>query len=256
MKCRLWPTHASAHNNLATLLPQDSPEAEKHLRAALAAHPHHPRAHFNLAGILNRRGERAAAVGLLRRAIDLEPNFPEPHSLLGSIYAEELNASAEGSHPTFTTEGNLPENATLHQKFLSDRARSLHKRAVSLDPLNGDFRNNFGVYLEQVGDLQGAAFQYVKAVELSDHSGASASSGVLSIALLNGSRVFCLLSRSLEAELMWSKLTAIRPDIAARERAKSPTLWRECFAGNQNPDSPRVATIDLAAQQARSASNQ
>lgn len=46
----LWPEHASAHNNLGTLLP-DQDEAEAHFKAALTINPFHPRAHFNLANI-------------------------------------------------------------------------------------------------------------------------------------------------------------------------------------------------------------
>lgn len=49
----LWPDHASAHNNLGTLLCElsEMDEAERHFKAALAINPFHPRAHFNLANI-------------------------------------------------------------------------------------------------------------------------------------------------------------------------------------------------------------
>ena len=45
---RLWPDHASAHNNLGTLL-NDTQEAESHFIEALRAHPQHAHASYNLA---------------------------------------------------------------------------------------------------------------------------------------------------------------------------------------------------------------
>lgn len=72
---RLWPTYASAHNNLATVLLARAEEqqeqehrlgnrkggggnserlsivreAERHFWMAIQSHPHHVRAHYNLA---------------------------------------------------------------------------------------------------------------------------------------------------------------------------------------------------------------
>lgn len=44
---RLWPSYASAHNNLGTLL--DSPEmAEQHFLAAIRYSSEHINAHYNL----------------------------------------------------------------------------------------------------------------------------------------------------------------------------------------------------------------
>jgi hypothetical protein len=43
---RLWPTYASAHNNLGTLTAGD--QAEKHFLAAIQAQPGHVNAHYNL----------------------------------------------------------------------------------------------------------------------------------------------------------------------------------------------------------------
>lgn len=43
---RLWPTYASAHNNLGTLTVGD--QAEQHFLAAIHAQPSHVNAHYNL----------------------------------------------------------------------------------------------------------------------------------------------------------------------------------------------------------------
>lgn len=43
---RLWPSYASAHNNLGTLTAGD--QAERHFLAAIHAQPSHVNAHYNL----------------------------------------------------------------------------------------------------------------------------------------------------------------------------------------------------------------
>lgn len=45
---RLCPTHASAHNNLGTVV-TSAFEAEKHFRKAINLNLHHAAAHYNLA---------------------------------------------------------------------------------------------------------------------------------------------------------------------------------------------------------------
>lgn len=44
---RLWPSYASAHNNLGTLV-QSATEAEAHFLAAIKYSPNHVNAHYNL----------------------------------------------------------------------------------------------------------------------------------------------------------------------------------------------------------------
>lgn len=44
---RLWPSYASAHNNLGTLL-SEAEDAEQHFMAAIRISPGHVNAHYNL----------------------------------------------------------------------------------------------------------------------------------------------------------------------------------------------------------------
>lgn len=44
---RLWPSYASAHNNLGTLL-SEAEHAEQHFMAAIRISPGHVNAHYNL----------------------------------------------------------------------------------------------------------------------------------------------------------------------------------------------------------------
>ncbi|GLH13064.1 Uncharacterized protein GBIM_17712 [Gryllus bimaculatus] len=48
---RLWPTYASAHNNLGTLMTATE-DAEGHFLAAIRYSPNHVNAHYNLGQVL------------------------------------------------------------------------------------------------------------------------------------------------------------------------------------------------------------
>lgn len=52
---RLWPTYASAHNNLGTLM-HSAPEAEVHFQSAISISPNHVNAHYNLGQVYRYEG--------------------------------------------------------------------------------------------------------------------------------------------------------------------------------------------------------
>ena len=61
-------------------------EAEQSLREALQYDGQLPQPHYQLARVLEMRGELEAAATELNRAATLRPDYPEPHLLLGRIY--------------------------------------------------------------------------------------------------------------------------------------------------------------------------
>jgi hypothetical protein len=65
---QLYPRHASACNNLGTLVDDDA-EAEIWYRKALEISPNHARAHFNLGNLKNKQGKKDEAERLLRESI-------------------------------------------------------------------------------------------------------------------------------------------------------------------------------------------
>ena len=73
---RLWPTYASAHNNLGTLTVGD--QAEQHFLAAIHAQPGHVNAHYNL--------------GQLYRSVDNRFHFAKE---AGSTWDPKLIGSIE-----------------------------------------------------------------------------------------------------------------------------------------------------------------
>ncbi|XP_050292837.1 protein O-mannosyl-transferase TMTC1-like isoform X2 [Anthonomus grandis grandis] len=71
---KLWPTYASAHNNLGTILRNDY-EAEMHFLAAIKYAANHVNAHFNLGQLYRKNNKTTESEQMLKRCIHLEPKF-------------------------------------------------------------------------------------------------------------------------------------------------------------------------------------
>ncbi|KAM7286678.1 hypothetical protein ISCGN_030443 [Ixodes scapularis] len=172
---RLWPDHASAHNNLGAVL-SSSREAERHFRHALRINPNHPGAHFNLANLFSKRGNQQLARTLLERAVELEPDFCEAYSSLAALAADQ---------------GSLA------------RAESLHRMALRSDPRNADARNNYGTFLQTQGRVEEAVRQYQRALELQPNH---------TVALLNAARSLRSMKLNREAESLYKRALAVQQD--------------------------------------------
>ncbi|KAH9366746.1 hypothetical protein HPB48_020887 [Haemaphysalis longicornis] len=165
---RLWPEHASAHNNLGTLM--TSPEdAEHHYRQALRINPSHPGAHYNLATLCNNRGEDKLAEMLLWRAVELDPDFCEAYSLLATLAGDHGSTS---------------------------QSEKLHRLALTSDPRNADARNNYGMFLQAQGRSEEAVMQYQRALELQPNHTA---------ALLNAARSLRSMKLNIQAESVYKR---------------------------------------------------
>ncbi|XP_067137784.1 protein O-mannosyl-transferase TMTC1-like isoform X2 [Centruroides vittatus] len=172
---RLWPDHASAHNNLGTLL-NDTDKAEQHFKIALQIDPWHPRAHFNLANLYSKRGQQDIAVKLLCRAIELDSNFVGAYSALASLYAEQGK---------------------------KDEAEKLHLLALSLDPENADCFNNYGAFLQKTGRIDEAVKQYQKAIAIDPNH---------TVALVNAAKTLKSMKHNVEAEDLYNRALTIQED--------------------------------------------
>ncbi|VVC91113.1 unnamed protein product [Leptidea sinapis] len=75
---RLWPSYASAHNNLGTLV-MASGRAEHHFLQALKYNRDHVNAHYNLAKLYRKKNRIADALKMLERCIALEPRFVQAY---------------------------------------------------------------------------------------------------------------------------------------------------------------------------------
>jgi Flp pilus assembly protein TadD len=141
------PESAGPHNNLGNLLREDGrlADAERELRAALAADPRHAGAHGNLALVLQATGRTDEAERVLLDGIALAPDAATLHSNLGNVYFRR---------------DDLPH------------ALAAYQQAVALDPEHADAHNNLGSVLFRLGRLEEAERQYRIALSLKPDSAA------------------------------------------------------------------------------------
>ncbi|KAH7964552.1 hypothetical protein HPB51_027209 [Rhipicephalus microplus] len=168
----LWPNHASAHNNLGTVL-TSAEESEQHFRYALNVNANHPGAHFNLANIYSKQGQKDVARALLERAVELDPDFCEAYSSLAALMAEK---------------GDLAE------------AERLHQMALRSDDRNADARNNYGTFLQSHGRAEEAMAQYEQALDIQQNH---------TVALLNAARSLHSMNLNMQAERLYKRSDSI-----------------------------------------------
>ncbi|GLG98621.1 LOW QUALITY PROTEIN: Uncharacterized protein GBIM_05239, partial [Gryllus bimaculatus] len=83
---RLWPTYASAHNNLGTLMTATE-DAEGHFLAAIRYSPNHVNAHYNLGQVYRKENRTLDAVRMLERCVRLDAGYTPAYLLLTKLYS-------------------------------------------------------------------------------------------------------------------------------------------------------------------------
>ncbi|CAG0883981.1 unnamed protein product [Darwinula stevensoni] len=139
---RLWPSYASAHNNLATLLENET-QAEFHYILALKYHPDHPNALINLSRLkrctrasfvpYRKQGDLVTALELMKRispedkAKDSEEDLLQRnHSQSGIRNSEEIYV-----HVDEVPSGNREMNVTLKDPAYLDPFQDALRTALS-----------------------------------------------------------------------------------------------------------------------------
>ncbi|XP_071831063.1 protein O-mannosyl-transferase TMTC1-like isoform X2 [Apostichopus japonicus] len=135
---RLYPNHASAHNNLGTLLTTEQ-EKEFHLQEALRIDSFHVSAHVNLAMLRSDQGDQSLALTHLKQAVYIDPGNYEAISNMASI---------------------------LTSQEVFEEAEIYHRKAMTLQPRNADVVNNYGVFLLKTARFAEAMFYFDKTLAL------------------------------------------------------------------------------------------
>ncbi|RZF48943.1 hypothetical protein LSTR_LSTR003019 [Laodelphax striatellus] len=86
---RLWPSYASAHNNLGTLMTEGL-DAESHFLAAIRHSPGHVNAHYNLGQVYRRMNRSEEAVFMLERCLRLNAGYTPAYLLLAKLHSGPL----------------------------------------------------------------------------------------------------------------------------------------------------------------------
>jgi len=113
-------------------------DAETFYRATIRGNPGCWMAYNNLAGALIARGQTGEARGLIERALELKPDYPEAHNNLGLVLAAEGRTGEAIAH---------------------------YRAALQLDPAYAEAHNNLGFALAGRGEIDEAIAQYRKALE-------------------------------------------------------------------------------------------
>jgi Flp pilus assembly protein TadD len=130
-------------------------------------------ARFNLASVLEKRGDLAGAVAQMRETVRIRPRFALAHSELGQLLAR--SGQPEEALPELRTAVSLrPDLAEAYIRLGSvlgalgrnDQAAVAFSEGIRLQPENGDAHYNFGIALAQAGKLQDAAREFRATVKL------------------------------------------------------------------------------------------
>nr|XP_006817999.1 PREDICTED: transmembrane and TPR repeat-containing protein 1-like [Saccoglossus kowalevskii] len=170
----LYPSHASAHNNLGTML-KDDKECEFHFTQAIAINPMHVRAHFNLANQLGKIPDRQdEAIRLLLRAIEIKDDYAEAYTSLAGI---------------------------LMDRGQYDDAEKLYKKVIELTPNDGNVYNNYGALLVKRDLREEALAEYHRCLSVNPNH---------TVAMVNIARLQRKMGNTRDAELMFKRALAVK----------------------------------------------
>ncbi|KAJ2950806.1 hypothetical protein O0L34_g9072 [Tuta absoluta] len=134
----LWPTYASAHNNVGTLV-SGAENAEHHFLQAIKFNKYHVNAHYNLGKLYKKNGRTSEAMTMLEKCVWLQPRFV--HALVELL---TLTAESEKQH--------------------------LLKRLIQLEPNNWEHHVLYGDWFKAKGFPKLASQFYLEATRLSFRS--------------------------------------------------------------------------------------
>ncbi len=152
---------------------QRNAEAESALRTILAENPQHAPSLRRLAWLCHLRGDNGAAVGLLSRALEREPDNAEAHYNLGLVLAKlGRHAEAEASYrrglalKPGAVDGHNNLGVLLEEVGRYDEAEACYRQAIALAPELAHAHNNLGVLLKESGRLAAALQAHRRAIAL------------------------------------------------------------------------------------------
>lgn len=142
------PDNALAHSNLGNALmkKEQLDDAAAHLRKAIEIQPNYPEAHNTLGYVLMKKGQLGEAVAHFQKALELKPELKN---------AEYNLAFARGY--TLAQEGKVTEAITFYQK------------ALEIQPNDPLLRNNLAAGLVSLGRTAEAIEQFREALRLNQN---------------------------------------------------------------------------------------
>ncbi|XP_015369307.1 PREDICTED: transmembrane and TPR repeat-containing protein 1-like [Diuraphis noxia] len=132
---RLWPSYASAHNNLGTLM-ERSRDAEHHFLAAIRYSPGHVNAHYNLGQVYRLMNRTKDAVTMLERCLMLNNGYTAAYLLLAKLHTGSQTGRLLKHVAAY--QPKHPEHQARYARWLRDNRRVAealiyYKRAMAVN---------------------------------------------------------------------------------------------------------------------------
>jgi tetratricopeptide (TPR) repeat protein len=188
-------------------------------------------ARFNLASVLEARGEFDGAVAQLRETVRIRPRYALAHAELGQVLAKQ-GLPGEALPELQTASRLRPDLAGVHVRLGSvlgtlgriDEAVVEFSEGVRREPEDADAHYNFGIALAQGGKLEDAATEFRATVTLRpDDAEAHFNLGIA----LDG------LGRSEEAVAQFREAVRIRPEFREARQALEDAIRGKAGAGRK-----------------------
>ncbi|XP_050421177.1 protein O-mannosyl-transferase TMTC1-like [Adelges cooleyi] len=131
---RLWPSYASAHNNLGTLM-ERSKDAEHHFLSAIRYSPGHVNAHYNLGQVYRLMNRTKDAVAMLERCLKLNSGYTAAYLLLAKMHTGTQTGRLLQFVATYHPKN--PDHQARYAQWLHDNHRTTEalfyfKRAMAV----------------------------------------------------------------------------------------------------------------------------
>ena len=148
-------------------------EAEAIYRELISAGTSNHMVYGSLAALCGMQGRFDEPIRLLRRTLELKPNYPEAHNNLGIALKEQgdLTAAIDSYNKALQLKPNYPEahyNLAIALKKQGDLTAAIdsYNKALQLKPNHPDAHYNLGNALKEQGNLDAAIASYNKALQL------------------------------------------------------------------------------------------
>jgi len=175
-----------------------------------------PFVYGNLAMIFGMQGNLDAALKFSRQALDLKPDYPEAHNIIGNIQKERGDlASAAGSYKAaLAIRKDYPEafnnlGVVLNELGNYDAAASAYRRALSMMPNYAEAHNNLGVTLQSNTQIKASIKSFQEALRCNPN---------YPEALVNLGNSFMQLGEHSAALNAYNQALRIRPELQGAQK--------------------------------------
>lgn len=152
--------------------------AVSEFEAAVRLAPERAEAHYNLGNALRLWGDAPGAEKALRKALEIQPRFPETHFVLGLLFGDRVGSEHLGLSEFEAAIAQKPSYAEAHFNIgiihwkagETERALAAFRRAAKENPESAEYRVRLAQTLAQLDQVMEAIAELKRAVALNPDS--------------------------------------------------------------------------------------